>query len=186
MIQVSGFKYRVSSDGRSSLILFIVSIYAGVLLMACSNAQSDVPAMEQRAQALNRSIMCPVCPGESIDQSQVALAVQMRGIVNEKLAEGWSDEQVREFFVERYGHSVLLEPPTEGVSLAVWLLPPVGVAVAIASFILVLRRMRRTQPTSTANQAQDTMTDEDLQSYYERIEASVSGTSGDGQDIRDG
>ena len=113
-MQVSGFRYRISSGGRSSLILFIVSIHASVLLMACTNAQADVPPIEQRAQALNRSIMCPVCPGESIDQSQVALAVQMRGIVNEKLAEGWTDEQVREFFVERYGPSVLLETADRG------------------------------------------------------------------------
>ena len=73
--------------------------------------------MEQRSQALNKTIMCPVCPGESIDQSQVVLAVQMRGIVAEKLAAGWSDEQVREFFVERYGPSVLLEPQTRAYPL---------------------------------------------------------------------
>ena len=118
--------------------------------------------------------MCPVCPGESIDQSQVALAVQMRGIVNEKLAEGWSDQQVRQFFVERYGPSVLLEPPTSGVSLAVWILPPVGVAAAIVVFVLVLRQMRRKPALSDGDDSQESMSDDDLQTYYNRIEASVS------------
>ena len=175
MIQVSGFRHRLSSGGRSSLILFIVSIHASVLLMACTNAQSDVPPIEQRAQALNRSIMCPVCPGESIDQSQVALAVQMRGIVNKKLAEGWTDEQVREFFVERYGPSVLLEPPTEGVSLLVWLVPPIGVAAAVLVFIAVVRHMRRRPEESPIiDGGDDEMPDDELQTYYERIEASVS------------
>ena len=139
--------------------------------------------MEQRSQALNRTIMCPVCPGESIDQSQVALAVQMRGIVNDKLAAGWSDEQVREFFVERYGPSVLLEPPTKGISLAVWLVPPLGVAAAIGVFVLALRHMRR---RPTASDGDDEMSDDDLQPYYERIEASVSGDKVDRQDVRDG
>ena len=120
--------------------------------------------------------MCPVCPGESIDQSQVALAVQMRGIVNEKLAEGWSDQQVRQFFVERYGPSVLLEPPTSGVSLAVWILPPVGVVAAIAVFVLVLRQMRRKPALSDGDDSQESMSDNDLQTYYNRIEASVSDT----------
>ena len=139
--------------------------------------------MEQRSQALNRTIMCPVCPGESIDQSQVALAVQMRGIVNDKLAAGWSDEQVREFFVERYGPSVLLEPPTKGISLAVWLVPPLGVAAAIGVFVIALRHMRR---RPTASDGDDEMSDDDLQPYYERIEASVSGDKVDRQDVRDG
>ena len=132
--------------------------------------------MEQRSQALNTTIMCPVCPGESIDQSQVALAVQMRGIVAEKLAAGWSDEQVREFFVERYGPSVLLEPQTEGISLAVWLAPPIGVAAAIGVFVIALRHMRRKPAASDGD-----TDDDDLQPYYARGEAAVSETDIDGQ-----
>ena len=155
---------------RSFLILFILSILIGIAPAGCADARADVPALEQRAQTLNRSIMCPVCPGESIDQSQVALAVQMRGIVNEKLADGWSDEQIRNFFVERYGPSVLLQPPTQGVSLAVWLLPPIGIAAAIAVFVLALRHMRR-RPQTDSDNADD---DDDLQPYYDRIESSIS------------
>ena len=173
-MQVSGFKYHRPTDSRVFLAFLVLLIQVGVLLMGCSDAQADVPVMEQRAQALNRSIMCPVCPGESIDQSQVALAVQMRSIVSEKLAAGWSDEQVREFFVERYGPSVLLEPPTEGVSLAVWILPPVGVAAAIAVFIFVLRNMHRRPTPADGDSVADEVSDEDLKSYYESIEASVS------------
>ena len=150
------------------------------MLVGCADAQADVPALERRAQSLNQSIMCPVCPGESIDQSQVALAVQMRGIVNDKLEEGWSDAQIREFFVERYGPSVLLEPPTEGVSLAVWLAPPIGVAAAIALFVLALRHMRR-RPAPAGEDADD----DDLQDYYARIEASVSEANMDAQDGQD-
>lgn len=166
-----------------------VMLAAALFVVGCSNARADVPPVEQRAQALNRSIMCPVCPGESIDQSQVALAMQMRGIVDEKLAEGWTDEQVREFFVERYGPSVLLQPPTEGVSLAVWILPPVGAAAALAVFVLVVRNMRRKPDYDAgdivAGDMQAALSDDDLQAYYDRVEASVSDANIDGQG-RDG
>ena len=171
MMQVSLFHCRGIAAVRSFVILHILT---GVLLLGCSNAQSDVPPIEQRAQALNRSIMCPVCPGESIDQSQVALAVQMRGIVDEKLSEGWSEDQIREFFVERYGPSVLLQPPTEGVSLLAWLIPPIGVAAAVTVFVLALRHMRRRGTASNGH-----TDDADLQPYYTRIEASVSGNDRD-------
>ena len=64
---------------------------------------------EIKIQNVNRSLMCPVCPGESIDQSQHPLAVQMRNVVETKINEGWTENQVRDFFEERYGTAVLLE-----------------------------------------------------------------------------
>ena len=154
-------------------------------LAACAGAQADVPALERRAQGLNKTIMCPVCPGESIDQSQNALAAQMRGIVDEKLAAGWTDAQVRDFFAERYGPSVLLEPPTQGIALAAWIGAPVGVAIALIAFALALRHMRRKPPDADEYAATDVAADGDdddddaaadpaLQPYYDRIEAALS------------
>ncbi len=70
--------------------------------------------LEQVAQGLYEVILCPVCPGESIARSQNPLAVQMRTIVIERLTEGWSGQRIKDFFVERYGASVLLKSPTEG------------------------------------------------------------------------
>ena len=168
------FSILVTGTSVSKLKFLVLLFLVSLALSACNNAQADVPALEQRAQTLNRSIMCPVCPGESIDQSQVALAVQMRGIVDEKIEDGWSDEQIREFFVERYGPSVLLEPPTEGLSLLAWILPPFGLAAAAAIFVLVVRRMRRRTEEPPAIDGDDSITDDELQPYIERIEASVS------------
>ncbi len=167
---------------HNRFILIILSIFVGIAVMACADAREDVPEMEQRAQALNRSIMCPVCPGESIDQSQVALAAQMRGIVREKLAAGWSDERVRAFFVERYGPSVLLEPPTEGIGLAVWTVASLGVAVGVVAFALAVRHMRRRPEVERGGELDDDATDADLQDYYARVEASIRETDTDGQD----
>ena len=77
------------SAGKTALTIALWLALA-LLLAACAGAQADVPALERRAQGLNKTIRCPVGPGESIDQSQNALAAQMRGIVDEKLAAGWS------------------------------------------------------------------------------------------------
>ena len=84
--------------------LLPVLLLPAIMLSACTVlGKSDVPDMERRAQDLNETIMCPVCPGESIDQSANPLAGQMRDIVYEKLNEGWTDRQIEDFFVERYG-----------------------------------------------------------------------------------
>lgn len=129
-------------DGVKSVILTAV-VLASLAAVGCAAVGGGIgaPDLERRAHALNKTIMCPLCPGESIDQSQNPLSVQMRGVVAEKLAAGWTDNQIREFFVERYGPSVLLEPPAEGFGLAAWIVPPVAFGVALAALLAALRWM---------------------------------------------
>ncbi|HJO80985.1 MAG TPA: cytochrome c-type biogenesis protein [SAR202 cluster bacterium] len=150
-----------------------ITITSSVLFLAiaCSGGvDGEVPEIESRALQLNKTIMCPVCPGESIDQSQNALAVQMRGIVADKLAEGWTEKQVQDFFVERYGPSVLLEPPRSGVDLMAWIIPPVGIVIAGAMLFLVLKWM--TKPDAEFDDAAEgSLSDDERSQYFERIEA---------------
>ena len=95
--------YRIVRTGVFAFALIVVM----ALTYGCvTTASPDIPEAERRASALNKAIMCPVCPGESIDQSQNPLAVQMRAIVDEKLEEGWDEGRIKDFFVERYGPSV--------------------------------------------------------------------------------
>ena len=99
-------------------------------------------SLEARAQSLDRSLICPVCPGETIDQSQATLANQMQAFVREKLRTGWTDRQIRQYFVDRYGDGVLAAPPKTGFNLIVWVVPPVGVLGGLLLLVLAVRAMR--------------------------------------------
>lgn len=152
------------------------------LATACSSVE-DVPPLERRSQELNKAIMCPVCPGESIDQSQNPLASQMRNIVADKMEQGWTEDQIKDFFVERYGPSVLLEPPRNGFNLLVWVLPPVGGLGAIIAAYLVLRMMRRVPVPQSQGTGAVELSDDERDEYFRRIEAvleyDVSGGRGE-------
>ena len=137
-----------------------------VAAVGCSRGD-DVPDLEQRAQAINRDLMCPVCPGESIDQSQNPVAVQMRGIVMDRLRDGWTDEQIKDYFVERYESRVLMEPPRSGPNLLAWLVPPAAVAVALAALALAHWSMRTRRTPEEA----PGLTDTEREGYFARIEA---------------
>ena len=155
-------------------IVLLAGLVALVALACTSNALSDVPELEQRAYSLNQAIMCPVCPGESIDQSQNALAVQMRAIVIDKMTAGWSEQQIKDFFVERYGPSVLLEPPTEGISLAAWVVPPAVILGAVIALLLALRWMRRSPGPGVATRGEEpALTMGERKEYFKRIEAAL-------------
>ena len=155
----------------------IIALFAALAIVAVAAACSlreGISPLELQAQSLNEAIMCPVCPGESIDQSRNPLAIQMRGIVVDKLEQGWSGDQIKDFFVERYGPSVLLSPPREGFSLAVWVMPPIVLIGAGISLYLVLKLMRgpRTvQPRRLEETEQ--LTDDERDEYFSRIESAL-------------
>ena len=135
--------------GRARMAATVAALCLALFGLACDSA-SEVSTLEQREQRLNRAIMCPVCPGESIDQSRNPLSAQMRGVVRDRLEQGWSEEQITDYFVESYGPSVIMEPPASGFSLLAWAGPPVALAAAVAALALALRAMRRRTPEPEA------------------------------------
>jgi cytochrome c-type biogenesis protein CcmH len=149
------------------------ALFVGAVAAACATDAVVLP-LEDRAHELNKTIMCPVCPGESIDQSQNALARQMRVIVAEKLEQGWSENQIQTFFVERYGPSVLMEPPRRGFGLLAWLLPPVGVVAAVVALYAALRVMRRSPDTlPDGDEGALQLSDDERADYFRRIELAL-------------
>ena len=129
------------------------------------------PYNEEEAQGIDRMLMCPVCPAESIDQAQVELARQMRQKVRELLAEGYTRQEVLDYFEERYGPKVLAAPPKRGAHIWAWVLPIGSVLLGIAIGLVILRSMKR---PSAANQAAGQQDDEDLQPYLEEIDRGLS------------
>ena len=82
------------------------------------------PALEQRARDISTELRCLVCQNESIDDSDADLAKDIRVLVRERLTAGDTDDQVRQFLVDRYGEFVLLRPRVEGHTLLLWFAAP--------------------------------------------------------------
>lgn len=97
------------------------------------------PRPADRADALAEQLRCPVCQGESVADSPSQTATEIREQIEEMVAAGRSDEEIRQHYVERYGRWVLLDPPARGDTLWLWLLP---VAVATAGAALLVGRRR--------------------------------------------
>lgn len=115
-----------------------------ILLLAAAIATMPLdPAQEARAQSLEREIRCLVCQNEPIAQSTADIAADMRALVRERIAAGDSDAEIRAFFRERYGDFVLLRPPFDIRTLALWAAP---FALLAAGFLGVWQvRARRAQ-----------------------------------------
>lgn len=97
-------------------------------------------ALEAKTRAVASQLRCVVCQGLSIEDSPTDLARDMRAIVKEQLASGRSPDEVKEYFVSKYGEWILLEPKPSGLNLAIYLLPVLGVVIGAG---VVMRSARR-------------------------------------------
>jgi len=81
------------------------------------------PALEARARTISQELRCVVCQNQSIDDSDAPLARDLRLLVREQLRMGRSDAECMAYVVQRYGNFVLLKPPVEPATWALWLGP---------------------------------------------------------------
>lgn len=105
----------------------------------------DDPALESRARDISAGLRCVVCRGENIDESNAAIARDLRLLVRERLLEGDSNEEVVDFVVDRYGEYVLMKPTAGGANMLLWGAGPVLFLIAAGGAALYLRR-RSTAP----------------------------------------
>ncbi|MGK2962339.1 MAG: cytochrome c-type biogenesis protein [Gemmatimonadaceae bacterium] len=104
-----------------------------------SSFSSD-SALEARTTAVARTLRCPVCQGESIQDSPSELAQQMRAVVRERLRAGESPEEIKAYFASRYGEWILLEPRMTGLNILLYILPVVLVLGGLALVVMLVRR----------------------------------------------
>jgi cytochrome c-type biogenesis protein CcmH len=100
------------------------------------------PQLEARARALSAELRCMVCQNQSIDDSDAALARDLRILLRERLTKGDSDEQAIDFLVDRYGQFILLKPRFNRETALLWIVPP-AVLVIGGLVALVLSRRRK-------------------------------------------
>jgi cytochrome c-type biogenesis protein CcmH len=97
------------------------------------------PALEARARALSQTLRCMVCQNESIDESNAPLARDLRLLIRERIRNGDSDAEVREFLVARYGEFILLAPRLTARTILLWAVPVLVLLAGGTGVLLTLR-----------------------------------------------
>ncbi len=125
---------------------------AALLLVAAAPAAAVLPdemladpALEARARVISQELRCVVCQNQSIDDSDAPLARDLRLVVREQLRMGRSDAETMDYIVQRYGHFVLLKPPVEPATWALWA-GPFAVLLGGGAALAWWSRRRRPEP----------------------------------------
>ena len=125
----------------SRVVIVLLALCALVAAIAPTGAAA--PVNEDTVQKIAAQLRCVVCQSLSVADSPSETAQQMRGVIRERLAAGETPEQVKAYFVDKYGLWILLEPPRQGFSLLVWVIPYVGLLGGLVLVVLALRRWTR-------------------------------------------
>jgi len=122
---------------------------------------ADDPVTEQRLISISEEMRCLVCQNESLAGSRSDLANDLRREIRTLIKEGKSDDQIRNFMVERYGDFVLYRPPVKPITWLLWIGPFVILAIGIAGLLTYLRRRNSRVPnvilTAADNQKIDAL-----------------------------
>jgi cytochrome c-type biogenesis protein CcmH len=124
-------------------------IAIGWLLVICSVAlvaygnPAAAQSLDERTRAVAQQLRCPVCQSESVADSSAGISKAIRAIIQKRLAEGQSADQIKTYFVSRYGTWILLAPPSSGIGAVAWLAPPLLVLGGLALLMTLVMDWRR-------------------------------------------
>lgn len=134
---------RVKSFSRK-LLWFVLAlsfaIEAAALFNAHADAQTQPTPSDDQVNAIASQLLCPVCANIPLDVCQSTACNEWRDLIREKLAQGWTEKQIKQYFVTQYGERVLVVPPPQGLNWLIYLIP---IAIVIGAAYFSLHFFRR-------------------------------------------
>ena len=134
--------------------LALGALVAGLLVVLLLPGADATPA--ERAHSIAAGLKCQECQGLSVADSNAETSDAIRDDIKRRIAAGQSDGEIRQYFVDKYGETILLEPQSTGISLIVWVLPVVVIAAGALGIVFALARNRR-EPRLHATDADEAL-----------------------------
>ncbi len=137
--------------------LLLAALVAGTAL-----AQGEQPT-DDEVNAVAKGLYCPVCENVPLDVCPTPACKQWRETIRDKLAQGWTQGQIEQFFVDQYGDRALATPPATGLNWLIYLLPPVVFVAGAVILAGVFRGWRKPLVSTIESASPD-------DPYLERVE----------------
>lgn len=154
-------------------------IALSILLLLCmipvpAYAQASGPT-DDEVNAVAKQLYCPVCENIPLDACGTQACEQWRGVIRDRLAEGWTEDQIKEYFVAQYGDRVLAEPPREGFNWVMYIVPIVIFVGGGVMFFIGIRKWRSSEQDRTVRREEkkvpkpDKPSEEDIRRVEEEL-----------------
>jgi cytochrome c-type biogenesis protein CcmH len=152
-----------------------LTLLYGLFVASVVSAQQPTPSDDQ-VNAIAKQLYCPVCENIPLDVCPTTACAQWRELIRQKLSEGWTEQQIKDYFVQQYGDRVLGTPPARGINWLVYLVPPIAIIAGAFILFRAFRAWRRPiQGENLASTPDDNPADTDptQDEYIHRMEEEV-------------
>lgn len=139
------------------LILCLCLLFAAPVFAVQPDEVLPDPAMEARAREISKILRCPVCQGETIDESNAPISRDLRLYLRERLVAGDNDAEAVDAVVDRFGEYVLFEPQARGIN---WLLYLAGPLMAVLALLMGWRFIRSRAETGAESATEELTAEE--------------------------
>ncbi len=169
-----------SKDGKASgtktrlrfAFYILIAVALGILFanQSYQRASAQQPAPTPSDDEVNHvahQLYCPVCEDTPLDVCPTEACRQWRNLIRQQLSQGWTEDQIKQYFVQQYGARVLAVPPRTGINWLVYVLPPL--IILIGAFILFRALKMWTKPASGST-APKPGADAESDEYVARLE----------------
>ncbi len=149
-------------------LLILLPLLLALLFTGTALAQDTVPPppSDDQVNAIAKQLYCPVCENIPLDVCGTQACAQWRELIREKLSQGWSEAQIKKYFVDQYGDRVLATPPAHGLNWLVYLVPPVAIVAGFYILYRALKAWKQPPPQATGEPPVSSQSDE----YILRLE----------------
>lgn len=130
------------------LVLLLLAVFLIAPVQAFAQSENP-PVTDDQVNAVAKQLYCPVCENIPLDVCGTQACQQWRDLIREKLGQGWSEDQIKTYFVQQYGDRVLAEPPRQGLNWLVYLVPPLAFLLGV---VILVGVMRSWKASSSADQ----------------------------------
>jgi cytochrome c-type biogenesis protein CcmH len=157
---------------KIKLPLLVLAILAGLWMVSIAYAQGEGPIKVTDNDVLRvaKNLYCPVCPNTPLDVCETKACEDWRAQIHDQLSQGWTDQQVIDYFVAQYGERVLAEPQRKGFTSLVWLLPVIMALLGLWVVYEVLKSWRKQKPAPAVVASPPQISDEVLRKIEREIQ----------------
>ena len=129
---------------------FLVALLLAIFLIGTGAAQdaspTPIPISDDQVNAIARQMYCPVCENTPLDVCPTQACAEWRELIRDELSQGWSEEQIKDYFVQRFGARVLATPPAAGINWLVYVIPPIAFLAGIFVLYRAFQSWRKPLP----------------------------------------
>lgn len=155
--------------------LFIV---LGLALAAGTFGATHQVSNADRVVAITKTIKCPECVGESVAESNSDFSKEIRAEVAKKVDAGESDDEILDYYAEKYRDAILLTPRSSGITGLVWIIPVVALVCSLAGLAFAFRRWGDRSPVAVTDEDRTLVADA-LAREHERASTTTGEVDGE-------